>query len=640
MRKLLKIVSLSMLLLVIGLIISLCGCSSNNQIKNDSSNIVRLNSMVNSSSNEQIITEYEEKIIKNRGSWSDVQKGINLVAGLSQTILGFYTANPIAIAGGTCGAAGALGSIFLGGGPTLGTVTKQLNQIEKKIDSLSNQMDNNQKQLINETIRTQAMIDQVKVNQYNQNIQAYYTDYVKPIDDFMLIYKDLLEQEYRKYANTEHILTIYYGKDGKVLFKSEQDITGSNTMNFEISDFSNVQAYLKKNRGIVGDEYPNELYKDIKNALNSQILPIGKNIDSVADDVYQTISEEVNQNVLTKEDSVLHSKVLQFVSDFVSLSKAISGINFESVINSYIARLECMYNFSKEIKNPIRDLLSHIKYHLDNYLCAAQTACIAQKINYVKEIATSYTQAADYIKDRYEKEMAVPNNYSYCIKNVVNADLYHIQANVYFTELGNYPTFHANFKLLKNIKYTNGNIGGDAEDINKINMLDYSKILAISTRYNLLKSAGITKSESFIKYLEDLAVLPSGKISLAKDLLNSGKYNNPFRILASFAIRDLDYSDSFFLKCTCYGNPKSEYFHIGEVRKYRHDDGVIEAEYWSGKMAYGDILDAKTCQMQSQKRITAYAKYSESHRLWVNDEHWGFVDDIYGNLFFILTAGR
>ena len=171
-------------------------------------------------------------------------------------------------------------------------------------------------------------------------------------------------------------------------------------------------------------------------------------------------------------------------------------------------------------------------------------------------------------------------------------------------------------------------------------MVNFARITAITTRYNLLKNAGITKSKTFINYLEDLSILPSGRIALANSLLNSGRTSDPFRMLSSFNIRDINNSDSFFVTCVCYGNPKSEYFYVGETRPYRYDDGVVESEYWSGKLAYGDMADAKSGQVIGSKKITAYAKYSESHRLWVNDEHWGFVDDIFGNFFFILTSGN
>ena len=592
---------------------------------------------VNLFSNEPIVTNYEEKIIKTKGSWDDVQKGINLLSGVAQVILGFMEGNPIAIAGGTCGACGALGSIFFSGGPTLATVTKQLNIIDAKLDALTAQIDVNQKQILDEFVRTQAMIDEVKINQYNQNIQAYYTDYVKPIEDFMLVYKDMLEQEYRRYVDSSHTITLYYGNDNKLLFKSEQDITGATTKEYAISAFSNAKSYLEKNRGIVGDGYPSALYNDIKEALKNQSLPSGKSIDNVADDVYSTISEEVNQAVLTKEDQTLHSKVLQFVSDFVDFSKALSGINFESVINSYISRLEYIYNFSKEIKSSVRDLLANLKLRLDLYLCAAQTACKAQKINYLEEIADAYSTASDFIEARYESEMKIPDNYSYCLKNNVNVDLYQVKAEVSFTDLGNYPTFHANFTFRKNINFDGSNISGEVVDVNKINMVDYTRITAIVTRYNLLKSAGVTKSSTFINYIDDLSLLPKGKLTVANHLFDSGRTANPYRMLSSFGIRDINDSESFFVRCTCYGNPKSEYFYIGETRPYRYDDGVVEKDYWSGKLAYGDVLDAKSGQNLGSQRLAAYAKYSESHRLWVNDEHWGFVDDIFGNFYFIFT---
>ena len=117
------------------------------------------------------------------------------------------------------------------------------------------------------------------------------------------------------------------------------------------------------------------------------------------------------------------------------------------------------------------------------YLCAAQNACIAQKINYVTEIANAYPTTADFIKTLYDAEMAMQDNYSYYIKNVFNSDFYQVKAEVSFTNLCNYPTFLLNFVLRKNIGFDGHIISGDVADINKIKMLDYARITAISTRY-------------------------------------------------------------------------------------------------------------------------------------------------------------
>lgn len=91
------------------------------------------------------------------------------------------------------------------------------------------------------------------------------------------------------------------------------------------------------------------------------------------------------------------------------------------------------------------------------------------------------------------------------------------------------------------------------------------------------------------------------------------------------------------MHCQCYGNPDGSYFRVGHEYHYRFDNGNIEAQYWSGKIAVGDLLDSSTGLLESDKKISAYAKYSESHMLWIDDEHWGFIDDIFGLFCFIIT---
>ena len=91
------------------------------------------------------------------------------------------------------------------------------------------------------------------------------------------------------------------------------------------------------------------------------------------------------------------------------------------------------------------------------------------------------------------------------------------------------------------------------------------------------------------------------------------------------------------MRCVCYGNPGGSYFTINSIYDYRYDNGTIEAEYWSGKMSYGDIINSSTGALENRKMINAYAKYSESHFLWVDDEHWGLIDDTFGMFFFVLS---
>ena len=132
---------------------------------------------------------------------------------ITSSILGYIANNPSVFAGGIFGLATTLGNAFLSSGPTLADVSKQLGVIDAKIDAISNQIDANQKEILDEFVRTQAMIDEVKVNQYNQNIQAFQTSYVKPIEDYLLIYKDSIEQYFKKYVSEPETVCVYYGKD-------------------------------------------------------------------------------------------------------------------------------------------------------------------------------------------------------------------------------------------------------------------------------------------------------------------------------------------------------------------------------------------------------------------------------------------
>ena len=589
------------------------------------------------SNKEELQTKYEEEIIKKKGGWDTANKGIQMANYITSSILGYIANNPSVFAGGIFGLATTLGNAFLSSGPTLADVSKQLGVIDAKIDAISNQIDANQKEILDEFVRTQAMIDEVKVNQYNQNIQAFQTSYVKPIEDYLLIYKDSIEQYFKKYVSEPEIVCVYYGKDD-ILMKSEDDITNAEKFELSIPEFKNSIDYLKKNKEIVDDKFPLAMNKDIKAALNGVALPKGRSLDLVIEDIYKTICDSVNQEVLTKENEVVHRDVLQFVNNFVSYAKAIAGINFESVINSYVSRLEYIYNFSFETKKIVRDLFAAIKLNLDQYLCVAQAACIAQKINYTKEIGQAYMNAADYISSKYDGQMKVDDNYSYIAKNKIKGDLYHAYAEVSFTNCGNNPTFHASFELRNNLDYDGANIHGKIVDVNSIRFVNYSNMRAISTRYSLLRNICATKEDTLIHYLAANNIVSYDGIDLLYRVFNSGRTLYKLaRILTSYNIRDLRDSDSFKLRCTCCGNNDGYYFNLGQEYKYRYSDFNCESEYWSGKMAYGDIISSETGALDKENLVSAYARYSESHWYWSDDEHWGFNNDVFGEYFFIFS---
>ena len=590
----------------------------------------------------KIITEYEESIIKQKGKWDDANRAIQVASYLSQIVLSFMSDQTIPFAGGIFGLASTLGPLFFSSGASLDSIAKQLDVIDGKIDALNAQIDANQKEILDQLVQTQAMIDEVKVIGYNQNITAYQTDYVKPLTDYIMIYKDMVEQAMKKYVAEGHTVSVYYGKssyaENDLIFSSEQDVSTAQKVDVVINNFNNALAYLANNRNIVGDGLPQAINKDIQEAIKNVSLPNGKSKDAFIEDIYKTICDNINTECLSKEDATLHRDVLQFINNFISYAKALAGVNFESVINSYISRLEYIYNFSIEIKPVVIDLLASIKTSLDYYVCLAQSACIAQEINAVKEIADAYDLACEYILNVYNAQMAMPDNYCYPIKQKVGGNLYNAICEVSFTNLGNHPDFHASFVLKKNIGFDGSKISGNAVDVNSISFVKFQEVRAIVTRYNLLRSAGVTKEDIFITYLKSVGIVSAKDLDTINSLFNGGRTTFRYgQILTSYSIRDLTNSDSVTMHCQCYGNPGGSYFSVGHEYPYRFDNGTIEAQYWSGKIAVGDLLDSSTGLLESDKKISAYAKYSESHMLWIDDEHWGFIDDIFGLFCFIIT---
>ena len=300
-----------------------------------------------------------------------------------------------------------------------------------------------------------------------------------------------------------------------------------------------------------------------------------------------------------------------------------------------------MYNFSYETKPIIRDILVSIKLNLDRYLCIAQTACIAQKINMRNQIGEAYMTACDYIANKYDVQMTYSDKYCYPVKNTVSGDLYLAKCEATFSNIGNNPNFNGKFILMNNITYDGYEIKGTDVNVNQINFLDYSSIRAINTRYKILKTTGVTKQNTLIHYLASNGIVTNDAINTAYKCFDSGRSVNRYgRILTSYQIRDLNDSDNIKFTCYRYGNAYGYYFNRGQEYKYRYTDSNVEAKYWSGKLAYGDIVSCETGELDSSKVVSAYARYSESHWYWSDDEHWSFVNDVFGETFFILQVGK
>ena len=591
--------------------------------------------------NKVVITDYEENLIKTKGGWDVANKMLTLASHISQVVLGFATNTPNSYAAGIFGIAQTLGISFFGKQTSIDAVSKQLEVVDHKIDMLTAQIDSNQKQIIDEFVRTQAMIDEVKVNQYNQNITAFQTDYVKPLDDYIFIYKDTVEQAYKSYISESKSVTVHYKNNTNytdLVFESEGSLENTEAFTVNIEKFTNAMSYLSEHNNTVGDGFANALLKDIESNVNNVVTTTGRSADKVSEDVYKALTNDVNQLVLSKEDDTLHRDVLNFISNFISYAKALAGVNFESVINSYISRLEYIYNYTSETKPLVRDLLASLKLSLDYYVCIAQTACIAQKINYTEEIAAAYNLACDYIEIIYDAQMARNDRYSFLTKCVTDGALYQAKCDVSFSDLGNNPTFHSKFNLVDISSYDGGDVHGVNVDVNTLNMVDYSMVRAIAKRFELLKAIGAVKNDTFIKYLNGIKVISSEDMDILNRLFNSGRTTESVgKILTSYAIRDLTNSDSLKFTCVCYGNEDGYYFVIRHEYSYRYKDSNVEPDYWSGKIAYGDIVYGEDGSLDENKTISAYAKYSESHWYWTDDEHWGFIDDIFGNFFYILN---
>ena len=187
------------------------------------------------SDQDRIQTEFEEKLISVTPGWNDVKTFINIAGYITQMFIGGLTLVPTAFASGLFGYISALGDAFFGGDePTVQDVLNKLETMDKKLDDISNKIDQNQREIMNEMVAVEAGIDQVLLNQYKADITEFQTEYVLPIENYLAIYKD----------GTENLYVMDQVRDNKNIDEIINNLRDKNMQNIHIiNNFTKIKQY-------------------------------------------------------------------------------------------------------------------------------------------------------------------------------------------------------------------------------------------------------------------------------------------------------------------------------------------------------------------------------------------------------------
>jgi len=583
---------------------------------------------------EQSQTEFEESYIKGSFTYGDGQKfAISMLSNIGTIAAGIGFDSPTTVVSGIFSLLGTINDNLNGSnGPTIANVMNKLNEMDTKLDELNAKIDKNYAQLATEEIRTQAMVDQVLLNEQEKAIRDFNTDYVVPVENYRRNFSDYIEQSYKSYISVEEEADIYVSKNEKnewtLVPITEQGSADQKEIKFAIADFTNSKTFLDKNYGVVTTGFIDRFNEDIDKALKDVNLPEGLSKTDCRNYVAGNIVERFTKKYYV--DNVDKAQDIRNMA--INYAKQINGKAVKSVIDGYISRLEYMYNFAGEMKNSVTDAASNLMLSLDTNVALAAEACLYAGMNQ-EELKTEYMAARDLIKSYYDGFAKINNKYCFVTNSVINGGFYKAQFNTYYTNKGNDCRFNSSFDFYK----ANAVTGIDfvKDDVNSHNYVNELDNLRISTRMGLMRENGLTNANSYIEYLDNAKILETNAYKSYQNLLSEKWIDkSAFRVFTGLSIRDMNDGDrNFTMTCNEAGNPGGDYFYTGWRGTYK---GAHGGDYWSGKIAESTFIDGNTGKIMTDKRVAAYATYNESHCYWFNDEHWSFVDDAFGNFFFIL----
>lgn len=618
MKKIIKVLAASIIMM------SVAGCGTKGNKKSDTP--------IFSKEDQQLV--FEEEYISKSFNYAEGGKfAVSIISSLGNIAGGVAFDSPTAVVSGVFSLLTSINDQFNGSsGPTIADVMNKLNEMDEKLDGINAKLDENHIQLMSETIRTQAMVDQVLLEEQEQAIETFNNVYVVPLENYARDFADYIDQSYKSYVSKDETAEIYLSKNDKkewtlidVMDEGKPDQT---KFTLTVNDFSHSKECLEKNYNVVTVGFMDSFNKDIDIALEEVSLPNGLNKEDCRNFIGANIVERFTKKYYEEN----HQKALDLRNMAINYSKQISGKANKSILNRYIDRLEYMYNFAGEMKSTVTDAFANIAHSLDVNTALAAQACLYAGVNQ-EEIRSEYIVARDLIKKDYEAIKNVNDAYSFITKTVLGGGLYRAYYDTEYSNRGNDPKFKATFRF-QQVYYHNG-FDYRNDDINTHFVLEAADHLRIVTRMNLMKAIGLVKEDSYISYLVKAKVVEQDAYTTYEQLVDRKWISNDaLRFLTDITTRNMNDSDkNVEMECTASGNPDGDYFNVGWKGHFRggHDNGC-----WSGKITETTYIDAITGKVQDNKKVAAYATYSESHWYWSDDEYWSFVDNKVGNYFFIL----
>ena len=578
--------------------------------------------------------KFEEDCINTYSVWDGFNLSLQIDAQILSIIVGSFSASPVAVVSGAFGLASLVGGALFGSEVTNADIMARLDEIDSHIAELEKRIDKNQDALINEDILIEAGIDKVTLQLYDQNWDKFVSDYLEPMQDLERAYTLYLQKALKAVATDGIEVELRYNSEGKLVGVTDNEYYApAKTAKVKITDFAKAKAFLSSHKNTVAEGFVDAMLEDLKAARSMATGNLPRMSDEqFAVDVYQMILESLERDYFAGDyGSDGYKNSVAVYNAFLNLAKHITrDATGTSIVDDYLGRMDYIYNFASEMREPSRHFLSNMRTILDKYALMATRACTFAELN-MQEIGTAYTASAEYIKGTYTSVKAFPDNYSYITGCELQGEFANSEYQVWGTATN--PELKL-FNIVVRGYVPAGSTFGDGSDITNAPMANSTEILKISKRFEIMKTMGLAEGTLY-DYLCKIGIMSAGAIDLSNGMKERGLVGDDiYRFATGYTERDLKSSDknAFRVKAMMH-NKGSDYFTMGKWYSYRNGH---DGDHWSGKLLETKFVDALTGKVQDDTRVVVYARYSEGHWYWTTDERWCFLDRDNGASYFVL----
>jgi len=576
--------------------------------------------------------EFEKKYASQQMKWDEGQGAkfvVDILCNIGGIIGGLTFDSPATCVVSFFNILNSIAGNFIATGPTTADIMNKLVEMDKKLDQILSTLEANQKKLEDEAVRTQAAVDKVQLEQYNQAIRDFKRDYLDKIYDFNSIYAVTVNEQFKNIVKGSGIsVDVYlYQNDNKewcARILSENGLhAGDKKVTFSMSDFTNARNQLASNGNIIKQGFMDALYKDIDLAINTKELPEGLKKENFRYFAAANITETINKNYF----SANKTQAKEFYNLMLHTCEQYLGGESPSILATYFNRFKMIYNFMGELKKPMTSFIAKHLYNLDMNVAKA-TTYMAYAEQDDSELAAKFKVARKNMNTFYDDVNKLEDAYSNILGYKLKTGLYNLHYEQWWATKGNHPKWDG--KLIQRYyEYVNGKLNIYDTNIFQINSIASIDHTRIQYRRQLMCEVTGTEAIPYIDYLAKYKVVEQKVLDARKHILSLNWAPSIDKIATGFKERDMSNNDSnISLKCTEKSNGKSYYFNENQWYNYK---GSRNSNDWSGKILESDMYDYKTMAPISSKMVCARARYSEGHWYWRNDEDWLFTtyDGVY-----------